>query len=330
MKVGHRPVFAPPAPPQSTQAGAASSLEPKKKPDDLYAESGSSKVHALMDNTLRAEQAGGERPKPQMTAGAGVRAFADAKQTHSAAGVTVHALLDETPDPACRITRTDVAQGHATPEGRSDVDQRTLVEGQGTLVLNGVRQSVAPGDMVFLPKGTRFSFEADAGAPLKLWSVGSPGQGTAEPAPMTRPAGVLSEEPGKEFFVGEGVLILERANSAADPGVGFDRCRAPAGITTALHRLKIDERYVITRGEGTMQLGDEKVHVKAGDVVLIPKGVPQRITAGDGGVDFYSVTTPRFLVDDYDKHLEDAVVDPKKYDGLAGPLAAVEAKIHAS
>ncbi len=80
--------------------------------------------------------------------------------------------------------------------------------------------------------------------------------------------------------------VLERANSPDDPAVSFDRCRVPQGITTAEHRLKIDERYRITRGEGTMQLAGESVRVQRGDLVLVPRGVSQRITAGLGGVEF--------------------------------------------
>jgi hypothetical protein len=79
-----------------------------------------------------------------------------------------------------------------------------------------------------------------------------------------------------------------------------------------------------------MDLNGVKTKVQAGDVVLIPQGTPQRITAGASGVDFYPVTTPRFIVEDYDQHLADATVDPKLYDGSAGPLEAVQAKIHAS
>jgi mannose-6-phosphate isomerase-like protein (cupin superfamily) len=253
-----------------------------------------------------------------------VKRFADATEHFPAPGVSVKRLLDDKMDSAVLITRTDIQPGRATPEERSSTDQRALVEGSGTAVLNGVRQSVVPGDMVMIPRGTKVQFEADAGVALRLWNVAS------TEAPMTRSAGVLSEDNSKEFFVGEGVLILERANSAADPGVGFDRCRTPAGMTTALHKLKIDERYLITRGAGVVEFDGQTQAVSAGDVVQFPKGTAQRITAGKGGCDFYCVTTPRFLVEDYDKHLEDARVDPALYDGLAGDLAAVQAKIKSS
>jgi mannose-6-phosphate isomerase-like protein (cupin superfamily) len=265
-----------------------------------------------------------------MTARAQVRALADAPRSSPSPGVEVAVLSRSADDPSVQLERTQVAAGATTKAARSAVDQRVLVEGSGQVTLNGVAQPVAPGDMVMIPRGAKVAFEADRDGPLTLWTVASPGAGAGVDAPMQCGAGVLSEDVSKEFFVGEGVSILERANSSADPGVGFDRARAPAGMTTALHRLKIDERYLITRGSGAMEFDGVKREVKAGDVVLIPRGTAQRITAGEGGVDFYCVTTPRFLTEDYDQHLADAFVDPARYDGSAGPLEAVQAKLQAS
>jgi len=279
---------------------------------------------ALMDDAKRVGQQGGPRPLPQMKAQAQVRTFESAVRAQPAPGVETATISKSADDPSVALSRTDVAAGSKTPLQRLDTDERVLVEGSGTLSLNGVEQPIVPGDIVLLPAGTKFGFTADRGVPLKLWTVSSP---TAE-AKLQQSAGVLSEDPKKEFFVGEGVLILERANSELDPGVGFDRARVPAGMTTALHKLKIDERYLITRGGGVMELDGVKTAVKAGDVVMIPKGTAQRITAGAGGVDFYCVTTPRFLVEDYDQHLADAAVNRDLYDGSAGPLDAVLAKIH--
>jgi mannose-6-phosphate isomerase-like protein (cupin superfamily) len=277
-----------------------------------------------MENGLRADQHAGKRPEPQMTSPGGVRAFKDAEVLQLGRGVVSRSLLNDPGDPSVRIERLDVAPGESSPETRAANDQRTLVHGLATLVLNGVRQPVAHGDVVLLPRGTRYQFEAQS--PLKLWSVQTP----SDEAPMKNGPGVLSEDASKEFFVGEGVYVLERENSPQDPSVGFDRIRVPAGITTALHKLKIDERYLITGGQGTVEINGSKQPVQAGDVVQFPRESTQRITPGSGGMEFYSVTTPRFLVEDFEKPLADAVIDPKAFEGSAGDLAALEAKIRST
>jgi quercetin dioxygenase-like cupin family protein len=293
----------------------------RKRPDAFDADPA---WHEHMENGLRTDQHAGKRPEPKMTSHGGVRALEDAEVFHLGRGVVSRFLLNDPGDPSVRIQRMDVDAGQSSPETRAPHDQRTLVHGLATLVLNGVRQTVSNGDVVLLPKGTRYQFEAQS--PLKLWSVETP----SEEAPMKNGPGVLSEDPSKEFFVGEGVYVLERENSPKDPAVGFDRIRVPAGVTTALHRLKIDERYMITSGQGTVEVNGHKQHVQAGDVVQFPRESTQRITPEAGGMEFYSVTTPRFLVDDFEKPLADAAIDPKAFEGSAGDLAALEAKIRST
>jgi mannose-6-phosphate isomerase-like protein (cupin superfamily) len=280
--------------------------------------------HEHMENGLRTDQHAGKRPDPKMTSKGGVSELKNAEALQLGRGVVSRFLLDDPGDPSVRIERTDVDAGESSPETRAAHDQRTLVHGLATLVLNGVRQPVANGDVVLLPKGTRYQFEAQS--PLKLWSVQTP----SEEAPMQNSPGVLSEDPSKEFFVGEGVHVLERENSPKDPSVGFDRIRVPAGVTTALHKLKIDERYMITSGQGTVEIDGQKRHVQEGDVVLFPRESTQRITPEAGGMEFYSVTTPRFLVEDFEKPLADAFIDPKAFEGSAAELAALEAKIRST
>ena len=61
------------------------------------------------------------------------------------------------------------------------------------------------------------------------------------------------------------------------------------------------ERYVIVEGRGRVEVGNsEAQEVVAGDVVLIPPGVSQRITnIGDKDLIFYCVCTPRFEQSNY-------------------------------
>jgi mannose-6-phosphate isomerase-like protein (cupin superfamily) len=51
-----------------------------------------------------------------------------------------------------------------------------------------------------------------------------------------------------------------------------------AGAETLLHMHRTSEElYHITRGEGSMTLGDQRFEVAAGDTVLIPPGTPHCI-----------------------------------------------------
>ena len=71
---------------------------------------------------------------------------------------------------------------------------------------------------------------------------------------------------------------------------------------TRWHRLSgVVERCVILEGEGLAEIGDSvPERVGPGSVVVIPAGVPQRITnAGKGDVVFLAVCTPRFRPEIY-------------------------------
>ena len=106
----------------------------------------------------------------------------------------------------------------------------------------------------------------------------------------------------KEFFTDENCFILELANDASDPDVSIARARVVAGATTAWHRVNgIDERYVILRGKGKVEVGGlQATIVSEGDVVRIPAKTPQRITnIGDDDLVFLAVCTPRFVASAY-------------------------------
>lgn len=106
-----------------------------------------------------------------------------------------------------------------------------------------------------------------------------------------------------EFWTAEGCYIKELLNDASDPAASIAEARVPAGGTTRWHRLHgIAERYVLLAGEGEVEVGDlPATRVGAGDVVLIPAGVRQRI-ANVGGVDlvFLAICTPRFQQSAYE------------------------------
>lgn len=116
-------------------------------------------------------------------------------------------------------------------------------------------------------------------------------------------APILRAHPAAEVLTGERCHILELSNSADDPGMSIARARVEPGVTTRWHRV-IDtlERYVILDGVGRMEIGDmPPQEVQAGDVVMIPPSVRQRIAnVGAGDLVFLAICTPRFLPKSYE------------------------------
>jgi mannose-6-phosphate isomerase-like protein (cupin superfamily) len=115
-------------------------------------------------------------------------------------------------------------------------------------------------------------------------------------------AEIRRADPSREFPTPENCFILEVANDAGDPDVSIARARVLPGVTTQWHRVEdIDERYVIVRGTGKVEVGDlPPTVVSEGDVVRIPANTPQRITnVGDDDLVFFAVCTPRFVQSAY-------------------------------
>ncbi len=103
--------------------------------------------------------------------------------------------------------------------------------------------------------------------------------------------------PGDEFYTEERCYITELLNCADDQRLSIAQARVEAGVTTAWHRLNgVHERYVVTRGQGLVEVGDMPPSVVGpGDVVSIPPAVRQRITClGDQDLVFLCVCTPRY------------------------------------
>lgn len=106
----------------------------------------------------------------------------------------------------------------------------------------------------------------------------------------------------QEYFFAEGCFITELSNSAADPAVSIARARLEPGKITRWHYLRdTAERYVVLQGAGRVEIGDLPAHsVGAGDVVIIPPGVRQRISnIGADDLVFLAICSPRFSTDAY-------------------------------
>lgn len=109
-------------------------------------------------------------------------------------------------------------------------------------------------------------------------------------------AKIIKGATGTEVFTEERCFILERWNDASDIDVSLARARVEPGVTTALHSLSVDERYVVLRGRGRMEVeGLAPTPIGSGDVVLVPAGQRQRVTnTGDDDLIFLCICTPRF------------------------------------
>jgi len=116
-------------------------------------------------------------------------------------------------------------------------------------------------------------------------------------------ARVIRPDAALEYLTEERCHILELSNSPDDSALSIARARVEPGVTTALHRVgDTAERYVLLDGTGLVEVaGGDAERVGPGDVVLIPPGVPQRITNdGDEDLVFLALCTPRFEARNYE------------------------------
>ena len=123
---------------------------------------------------------------------------------------------------------------------------------------------------------------------------------------MSEFAGLFRPASLQPFYTEERCHIVEYMNTPDCAEVSLAECRVAAGVTTALHSLKVAERYVIRRGRGLMELAGndpaarQVFSVQPGDCVLIPPGCAQRIkNIGDEELLFLCVCTPRFQSEHY-------------------------------
>jgi mannose-6-phosphate isomerase-like protein (cupin superfamily) len=114
---------------------------------------------------------------------------------------------------------------------------------------------------------------------------------------------IKPQDMSSEFYTEERCHIIEVSNDGDDPAVSIARARIEPGVTTAWHRLKDTvERYSIVSGTGAVEVGDlPKQTVTAGDVVIIPAMVRQRIgNIGEDDLILLAICSPRFEVENYE------------------------------
>jgi mannose-6-phosphate isomerase-like protein (cupin superfamily) len=68
-----------------------------------------------------------------------------------------------------------------------------------------------------------------------------------------------------------------------DAGVSFIVIDAPPGSGPKLHKHPYEEVFVVQEGEATFTAGEEIIEASAGQVVVVPAGVPHKfVNSGTG------------------------------------------------
>lgn len=103
------------------------------------------------------------------------------------------------------------------------------------------------------------------------------------------------------FDIEERCTITEILNDPASPDASLALATVAPGVTTRLHAVAgTVERYLIVAGQGIVEIAGTAAAVAPGDRVVIPAGVPQRITAvGPEPLAFHCLCTPRFRPENY-------------------------------
>jgi mannose-6-phosphate isomerase-like protein (cupin superfamily) len=117
---------------------------------------------------------------------------------------------------------------------------------------------------------------------------------------------ILPTLEANEYFTEERCFINELFNQTAGEA-SIARARVEPGVTTALHLLDGLECYYIISGQGEMEMDGKKMGmVKAGDTVVIPANMSQRIkNTGSEDLIFLCFCAPRFIPENY-KPLENS------------------------
>jgi mannose-6-phosphate isomerase-like protein (cupin superfamily) len=104
-----------------------------------------------------------------------------------------------------------------------------------------------------------------------------------------------------EFYTEERCYITELCNSGYNAGASLAIARVEGGITTQLHALTgTTETYIVIDGVGQMEVDGHTFAISAGDQVVIPPGVSQRVgNEGEADLRFYCLCTPRFQPECY-------------------------------
>ena len=240
-----------------------------------------------------------ETPMPRLKAAAGVLRSEEGRPLSLGPGVRLMRTEARSEDPELSIDRLELGPGATAKLGPyAETLRISLGAGASSAIIGGALEPLAAGDLLTLPAGTKLRLQAGPeGATLSVF--GQPhcsfrkrhGLPEGDPPRLERAAQFVEKDQGN----GEGCFIIQRLNEPGVPALSIAQARVSPGVATALHTLSSDERYLISAGQGLMQLGERQLFVRAGDVVNIPKQVAQRIrNIGAGDLVFQCLCTPRF------------------------------------
>ena len=104
-----------------------------------------------------------------------------------------------------------------------------------------------------------------------------------------------------EIWTDERCYITELSTTSHAPEGSLAIARVETGVTTQIHALTdIKEVYIVISGSGRMEVDGNQFAIAAGDQVIIPPGIAQRVTAtSDEDLRFYCLCTPHFTPDVY-------------------------------
>ena len=113
---------------------------------------------------------------------------------------------------------------------------------------------------------------------------------------------ITALDAAEPFVTSDGSIIRELLGPATFPAQHQSLAEAtlPAGRATKRHYHRIaEEIYLITAGEGRMELDDDVAAVRPGDAILIPPGAWHQITAvGDAELRLLCCCAPPYSRDD--------------------------------
>jgi len=104
--------------------------------------------------------------------------------------------------------------------------------------------------------------------------------------------------------------LSRELEGAAHGGVGISIIFVDAkpGKGPRLHRHDYDEVFIVQEGEATMTAADEERVVRAGEIAIVPAGVPHRfVNSGDGRLRQIDIhLSPRFVTEWLEPERRDA------------------------
>ena len=103
-----------------------------------------------------------------------------------------------------------------------------------------------------------------------------------------------------EVLTRERCHVSELLNDKRLPEASLARARVEPGVSTELHSLSVEEKYILEAGIGLMELDGKSFEVTSGDIVVVSAGASQRITnVGETDLIFLCLCLPRFTPDCY-------------------------------